>query len=143
MRSIFPADVLLVVSVISAQLSAKKLYIGEATIKPIIISNDSHAFFETYGDAVFLTRDEVKAYLSEQEKWQGLRVRQGEAKKRPWLVLELEKIRRYEQPEKPERFVPVGGKYVSPRRKHDSVFYERYGRPVIRRPWEDPHSSSF
>ncbi|MDN7024113.1 DUF365 domain-containing protein [Methanoculleus sp. FWC-SCC1] len=87
-------------------------YVGEATIKRIVIADDPLAFFATYGDAVFLTRDEVTAYQSEQEKWQGLRVRKGEAKKRPWLALELEDIRRYERPEKPERFVPVGGKYL-------------------------------
>ncbi len=87
-------------------------YVGEATIRRIIIADDPLAFFDTYGDAVFLTRDEVKAYLSEQKKWQGFRVRKGEAKKRPWIALDLENIRRYERPIKPERFVPVGGKYV-------------------------------
>ncbi len=87
-------------------------YVGEATIKLIVIFDDPLAFFDTYGDAVFLTRDEVKAYLSEQARWQGLRVRKGDVKKRPWLALELENIRRYEHPVKPERFVPAGGKYL-------------------------------
>ncbi len=28
------------------------------------------------------------------------------------MALELEDIRRYDKPRKPERFVPVGGKYL-------------------------------
>jgi hypothetical protein len=77
-------------------------YVGEATIRRIVIFDDPLAFFDTCGDAVFLTRDEVKAYVAGQEKRQGVRVRKGEAKKRPWLALELENIRRYERPEQPE-----------------------------------------
>lgn len=87
-------------------------YVGEAVIKRIVIADDPLSFFDTYGDAVFLTREEVEAYKSEQEKWKGLRVRKGEAKKRPWLALELEEIRRYEHPVQPDRFVPVGGRYI-------------------------------
>lgn len=69
-------------------------YVGEAIPKRIVISDDPLAFFDVYGDAVFLTRDEVEAYQSEQEKWQGFRIRKGERKKRPWLVLELDSSRR-------------------------------------------------
>ncbi|WP_301665210.1 hypothetical protein [Methanoculleus frigidifontis] len=42
----------------------------------------------------------MKAYLVEQEKRQGLRVWQGEARRRPWLALTLEKIRLCEHPKK-------------------------------------------
>ena len=87
-------------------------YVGEATIRRIVINDNPLAFFETFGDAVFLTRDEVKAYLESQGRWQGIRVRKGKPKKRPWMALELEDIRRYDKPRKPERFVPVGGKYL-------------------------------
>ena len=87
-------------------------YVGEATIKRIIISDDPLAFFETFGDAVFLTREEVRAYVESQGRWQGVRVRKGEAKKRAWMALELEDIQEYDKPRKPERFVPVGGKYL-------------------------------
>ncbi|NQS74805.1 MAG: DUF365 domain-containing protein, partial [Methanoculleus sp.] len=38
--------------------------------------------------------------------------RKGEAKKRAWMALELEDIQEYDKPRKPERFVPVGGKYL-------------------------------
>jgi hypothetical protein len=58
------------------------------------------------------TREEARAYVEGQERWQGVRVRKGEAKKRPWMALELEDIRRYDRSRKPERFVPVGGRYL-------------------------------
>ncbi|HPZ15008.1 MAG TPA: DUF365 domain-containing protein, partial [Bacillota bacterium] len=87
-------------------------YVGEATIKRIIISEDPFSFFETFGNAVFLTKEEAKAYVTSQERWQGVRVRKGEGKKRAWMALELDNIRKYDAVKKPERFVPVGGKYL-------------------------------
>lgn len=87
-------------------------YAGEATIRRIIISEDPLAFFDTFGDAIFLTRDEAEAYAGGQERWQGVRVRKGETRKRPWMALELEDIREYDTVKKPERFVPVGGRYL-------------------------------
>jgi len=87
-------------------------YVGEAVIKRIVISDDPLSFFDTYGDSVFLSREEVEAYRSEQEKWKGLRVRKGEAKKRPWLALELETIRRYEHTVQPEPCGRVGRRYL-------------------------------
>ena len=87
-------------------------YAGEATIRRIVIDDDPFAFFETFGDAVFLTREEARAYVEGQERWQGVRVRKEKPRKRPWMALELEDIRRYDKPRKPERFVPVGGRYL-------------------------------
>ena len=87
-------------------------YVGEATIKKIVIGEDPLAFFETFGDAIFLTREEAEAYVENQERWQGVRVRKGETKKRAWMALELEDIREYDTVKKPERFVPVGGRYL-------------------------------
>jgi len=87
-------------------------YAGEATIKRIVIDDDPFAFFDTFGDAVFLTREEAKAYVESQGRWQGVRVRKDEPKKRPWMALELEDIREYDSVKKPERFVPVGGRYL-------------------------------
>ena len=87
-------------------------YVGEATIKRIVIDDDPLAFFEAFGDAVFLTIEEAKAYVDNQERWQGVRVRKDEPKKRPWMALELEDIREYDSVKKPERFVPVGGRYL-------------------------------
>jgi hypothetical protein len=85
-------------------------YAGEATIKRIVINDDPLAFFETFGDAVFLTREEARAYVENQERWQG--VRKEAPRKRPWMALELERIRKYDTVKKPERFVPVGGRYL-------------------------------
>ena len=87
-------------------------YTGEATIRRIIIDDDPLAFFETFGDAVFLTREEAKAYVEGQGRWQGVRVRKGETRKHPWMALELEDIREYDTIKKPERFVPIGGRYL-------------------------------
>ncbi|MBT0733218.1 DUF365 domain-containing protein [Methanoculleus bourgensis] len=85
-------------------------YVGEATIRRIVINEDPLAFFETFGDAVFLTREEARAYVENQERWQG--VRKEAPRKRPWMALELERIRKYDTVKKPERFVPVGGRYL-------------------------------
>jgi hypothetical protein len=87
-------------------------YAGEATIKQIVIDENPLAFFETFGDAVFLTREEAKAYVENQERWQGIRVRKEAPRKRPWMALELEEIQKYDTVMKPERFVPVGGRYL-------------------------------
>ena len=87
-------------------------YAGEATIKRIVINDNPLAFFETFGDAVFLTREEAKAYVENQERWQGVRVRKEAPRKRPWMALELEDIQKYDTVMKPERFVPVGGRYL-------------------------------
>ncbi|HQD26984.1 MAG TPA: DUF365 domain-containing protein, partial [Methanoculleus thermophilus] len=73
---------------------------------------DPFSFFDTFGDAVFLTREEAKAYVTSQERWQGVRVRKDGGKKKQWMALELENIHAYDAVKKPERFVPVGGKYV-------------------------------
>ena len=87
-------------------------YVGEATIKRIVINDNPLAFFETFGDAVFLTREEVKEYLDWQEHWKGPRVRKDGGKKKQWMALELENFRKYDTVKKPERFVPVGGRYL-------------------------------
>ena len=86
--------------------------VGEATIRRIVISEDPLAFFETFGDAIFLTKEEAKAYVENQERWQGVRVRKEAPRKRPWMALELEDVQKYDTVKKPERFVPVGGKYL-------------------------------
>jgi len=87
-------------------------YVGEATIKRILIMENPLDFFETFGDAIFLTQKEVKDYINVQEKWRGVRARKGEGKKKKWIALELENILKYDEIIKPDRFVPVGGKYL-------------------------------
>ena len=87
-------------------------YVGEAKIISIELSQDPFHFFEIYSDAIFLTQVEVKAYLEEQEKWKGVRVRKGRRKRRNWIALELEDIRKYDEIQKSKQFVPVGGRYL-------------------------------
>ncbi|MFO7966149.1 MAG: DUF365 domain-containing protein [Archaeoglobaceae archaeon] len=83
-------------------------YVGEATIKRIILMNDPLKFFQTYGDRVFLTEKELKDYLKTQEKWSS----KDTKKKRQWMAIELEDIKKYDKPVKPKRFVSVGGQYL-------------------------------
>ncbi len=98
-------------------------YAGEAAIKRILITEDPLTFYDTYGDAVFLTRDEMVAYLENQDRWKAVQGRErdkgrdrsrkgSESRKRNWMALELEDIRKYKALRKPERFVPVGGQYL-------------------------------
>jgi hypothetical protein len=106
-------------------------YVGEAMIKRIIIDDDPFAFFETFGDAVFLTREEVQAYVEGQDRWKAVRAREDKPKKRPWLALELEDIQQYDTVKKPERFVPVGGKYLreEPPSRHPHLQHRRPPSP--------------
>ena len=83
-------------------------FVGEAKIKKINLIDDPMKVFEMYGDRVFLTKDELKEYVKSQERWG----RKREKKRKKWLVIELEDIRRYDKPIKPKRFVPVGGQYI-------------------------------
>ena len=79
-------------------------FVGEAKIKDIKLIDDPMKVFEMYGDRVFLTREELRAYVKSQERWG--------RKKKKWLVIELEDVKRYDKPIKPKRFVPVGGQYI-------------------------------
>ena len=79
-------------------------FVGEAKIKEIKLIDDPMKVFEMYGDRVFLTKEELKEYVKSQERWG--------RKKKKWLVIELEDVKRYDKPIKPKRFVPVGGQYI-------------------------------
>jgi hypothetical protein len=87
-------------------------YVGEAKITRIELNEDPFSFFDVFGDAIFLTREEVQEYLDVQAKWKVGRVRKGPVKKKNWIALELSDIQQYDAPRKPERFVPVGGQYL-------------------------------
>lgn len=82
-------------------------FVGEAKIKRVILSENPMQFFETYGDRIFLTKEELKEYIKSQERW-GRR----KSKKKLWMAIELEDIKKYNKPIKPKRFVPVGGQYL-------------------------------
>jgi len=55
-------------------------FVGEAKIKRVILSEKPMQFFETYGDRIFLTKEELKEYIKSQERWKSSR--KAEAKKR-------------------------------------------------------------
>ncbi len=83
-------------------------FVGEAKIKNIQLINDPMEVFEMYGNRVFLTKEELKEYVKSQKRWG----RKKEKKKKKWLVIVLEDMRKYDKPRKPKRFIPVGGQYI-------------------------------
>ncbi len=88
-------------------------YSGEATIKSITLRDDPMDFFVIFGDKIFLTKDEVKQYLEDNKKWKSARNRPSEIRKnRPWVAIELEKIKKYPEVKKIQGFVPVSGMYI-------------------------------
>lgn len=87
-------------------------YVGEAVIDSIEFSDDPLLFHQKYGASLFLSREELEAYETNQTRWSGLRVRGEPKKKRPWMALSLSRITRYPSAVKPSRFVPVGGQYI-------------------------------
>ncbi|AAB91313.1 MULTISPECIES: DUF365 domain-containing protein [Archaeoglobus] len=84
-------------------------FVGEARIKRVVLSENPMQFFETFGDRVFLTKDELKEYMKSQERWGR---RRESKKKKLWMAIELEDVKKYDKPIKPKRLVPVGGQYL-------------------------------
>jgi len=87
-------------------------FVGEAKTKRIVLSEDPMKFYETYGDRIFLTKDELKEYIRSQGKWKSGWKSRGQQKKKLWMAIELEDIRKYDKPIKPKRFVSVSGQYL-------------------------------
>ena len=87
-------------------------FVGEAKIKEIKLIDDPMKVFEMYGDRVFLTKEELKEYVKSQERWKSFRSR-GRTKKKRWLIIVLEDIRKYDKPVKPKKFIPVSGQYIT------------------------------
>ncbi|RLI76673.1 hypothetical protein DRP05_12465 [Archaeoglobales archaeon] len=86
-------------------------FVGEAKIKRIVLSENPMQFFDTFGDKIFLTKEELKEYIKSQERWKGVKSR-GKEKKKLWMAIELEDIKKYDKPIKPKRFVSVSGQYL-------------------------------
>jgi len=82
-------------------------FVGEAKIKAISFADDPMELLEKYRERLFLDEKELKEYVKSQERW-GRR----KAKKKKWMAIELEEIKKYEKPVKPKRFVTVGGCYL-------------------------------
>jgi hypothetical protein len=87
-------------------------FVGEAKIKRIVLSENPIQFFDTYSNRIFLTKDELKEYIKSQERWRSGWKSRGQEKKKLWMAIELEDIKKYKKPIKPKRFVPVGGQYL-------------------------------
>jgi len=81
-------------------------FIGEAKIKRIVFADDPMKFYQQFGDKIFLSKEEMKGYVKSQERWG----RSGRKKK--WMAIELEEIKKYDKIVKPKRFVSVGGQYL-------------------------------
>jgi len=73
----------------------------------ILLQEDPMKFSETYGDRIFLTKEELKEYIKSQERWRSGWKSRGKEKKNLWTAIELEDIKKYDKPIKPKRFVPV------------------------------------
>jgi hypothetical protein len=86
-------------------------FVGEAKIKNIKLIDDPMKVFEIYGDRVFLTKEELRGYIKSQERWRTFGSI-DKVKKKPWLVIELEDIGKYDKPIKPKKFIPVSGQYI-------------------------------
>jgi hypothetical protein len=87
-------------------------FVGEAKIKEIKLIDDPMKVFEMYGDRVFLTKEELKEYVKSQGRLKSFRSR-GRTKKKRWLIIVLEDIRKYNKPVKPKKFIPVSGQYIT------------------------------
>ena len=87
-------------------------FVGEAKIKDIKLIDDPMKVFEMYGDRVFLTKEELQEYVKSQARLKSFRSR-GRTKKKRWLIIVLEDIRKYNKPVKPKKFIPVSGQYIT------------------------------
>jgi len=83
-------------------------FIGEAKIKAVSFAENPMEFLKKYGDRLFLSEQELKEYMKSQEKWS----RRRTAKKKKWMAIELEDIKKYKKPLKPRRFITAGGCYL-------------------------------
>ncbi|MEM0215158.1 MAG: DUF365 domain-containing protein [Archaeoglobaceae archaeon] len=81
-------------------------FIGEGKIKQIFFADDPMKFYSVFGDKIFLSREEMKEYVKSQERWG----RSGRKKK--WMAIEIENIKKYDKIVKPKRFISVGGQYL-------------------------------
>lgn len=87
-------------------------FVGEAKIKRVVLMDDPMKLYETYGDRIFLTKNELKEYIKSQERWKSGWKSRGKEKKKQWVAIELEDIKKYKNPVQPKRFVSVGGQYL-------------------------------
>lgn len=85
-------------------------YVGEARIRRVFVAEDPEQFYDTYGDAVHLAREELAAYLDARRRRSGDGSRERQLL---WVALELADIRAYDPPKQPVSPVPAGGRYLT------------------------------
>lgn len=88
-------------------------YVGEAIIKGISMANNPHSFFDLYGDKIFLEEIELDKYIERIRKRREYYSKvKTKPRKRKWIAIELESIRKYRNTRKPNSFIPIGGQYL-------------------------------
>jgi len=88
-------------------------YFGEAIIKTIELHDNPLVFFDIFGEQIFLKKSEVKEYIDQRKKWTTSKDRSIQKRgKKPWMAIELEKIKKYSEVKKIDGFVPVSGIYL-------------------------------
>jgi hypothetical protein len=88
-------------------------FVGEGEIVDIsVVADDPMLLADRYKDRLFLTQDEIKNYLGNQQNWKGYRSRKDIVRVKKWMAIELAKVKKYQNIQKPNHFVTVGGKYL-------------------------------
>jgi hypothetical protein len=85
-------------------------FVGVATIKSVTLSEDPATFYDKFGTKIFLTRKELDDYIEMSKRW---RTSSKNPKKKKWIAIELNNIKKYENVIKPKRFVTVSGRYIT------------------------------
>ncbi|NJE13751.1 DUF365 domain-containing protein [Thermococcus sp. LS2] len=78
---------------------------GEAEVEGIEIFSNPMEILEKYKDGLFLTEKEFKDYVASQKRW-------GRERHKPWMVIVLKNIKKYDKIVKPKRFIAVSGRYI-------------------------------
>ena len=88
-------------------------YVGDALIKNITIARDPFSFFDIYENSIFLTKEELESYIKKiKERSKKHKKGKNISKTKNWLAIELKLVRMYNIKIKPDKFTPIGGKYI-------------------------------
>jgi hypothetical protein len=86
-------------------------YIGDATIKTILFLDNPIEFYDIYPSKIYISKTELNDYLKSQERRRALDISRTK-RQRSWMAFELENIKKFKRIRKPEKFVPISGKYL-------------------------------
>lgn len=87
-------------------------FFGEGKIVGISIVDEPLVLIDEYKDRLFLTRDEILAYVANQKNWNQISVTKQTKIKKKWMAIEVNDIQQYPKIKKPVRFISVGGQYL-------------------------------